>query len=1060
MSFSRDIRPLLAKSCLNCHGPDEAKREADLRLDVRDMAIATKAVVPGKGAESEMIARLLTKDPDEQMPPPGKGEALTPEQVALVRRWIDEGAEYQTHWAFTPPEAKPLPTSEPMEDFPVRSGIDSWVLQDHRQRGITPAPPVSRERWLRRATLDLTGLPPTPEEVMSFLADTRPGAEERVVEGLLARPSFGERIACDWLDVARYGDTYGRHEDYDCVTWPWRDWVIGAFNRNMPFDQFVTLQLAGDLLDGADEDERMIATAFNRLNIQTNEAGTIPEEARCTGVSDRVKTVGSAFMGLTFDCARCHDHKYDPISMRDYYSMAAFFDKIDESGMFPSLCNGVPGPSKTLFANVADEARHEALQGEMRAREAALQQVQHDAKARYQTWLQAHQPPTDQPEVPSWWTRFWNGAQPRAVAPWTLPQDAYSFDDFTDKRNFANSRNPERPAVTTRNARKAKREGGGQAVNFGKENSVTLAGAGNFSRNDPFTLSLWVKLDEHLEEGVVIHRTRGGLDAGHRGYEISIEKDRPIVRLAYYWPGNAIGLAGREVLPLGKWVHLALTYDGSSKASGTRFYRDGKLAEVELLQDCLSRDFRYYREWGDFDPDKVPDSTIVEHPELMLGARYLAKSFVNGSIDQVEVYDRELSTPEIARAAGKTVSFTSEDWFAWYLREIDEPWRTAMSELRSLRQQADALVTRGVELMVMREAQMPRRTHLLKRGAFDQPGDAMEPDTPASLLPFPADLPRDRLGFAKWLLDPKHPLTARVEVNRIWQMFFGTGLVPTAENFGTQGEAPTHPELLDWLAVQFRESGWDIKQLCRMIVLSSTYRQDSLPRDPSMLVNDPENRLLSHGERERLTAEELRDQALAASGLLATHLGGTSVRPYQPAGLWEEGGTQHTYVQDHGEALYRRSLYTFWRRTMPPPSMAVFDAPSREFCQVRRPRTTNPLQALTLLNDPEFFEAARVLAERLVQAHPAPNEGDDLLRSGDAFLRLTGRLAKADELQPLVQLLHSARAEYEKAPDAARLAITRAGEAPVHFELPLPEIAATTIMVRALLCYDECTHKL
>ena len=662
--------------------------------------------------------------------------------------------------------------------------------------------------------------------------------------------------------------------------------------------------------------------------------------------------------------------------------------------------------------------------------------------------------------MPSWWTRFWNGAQPRTVAPWTLPQDAYSFDDFTDKRNFANSRNPERPATTTRNARKAKREGGGQAVNFGKENSVTLAGAGNFSRNDPFTLSLWVKLDEHLEEGVVIHRTRGGLDAGHRGYEISIEKDRPIVRLAYYWPGNAIGLAGREVLPLGQWVHLTLTYDGSSKASGTRLYRDGKLAEVELLQDCLSRDFRYYREWGDYDPDKVPDSTIVEHPELMLGARYLAKSFVNGSIDQVEVYDRELCAPEIARVAGKTDSFTSEDWFHWYLREIDEPWRTAMSELRSLRQHADALVTRGVELMVMREAQMPRRTHLLKRGAFDQPGDAVEPDTPASLLPFPADLPRDRLGFAKWLLDPKHPLTARVEVNRIWQMFFGTGLVPTAENFGTQGEAPTHPELLDWLAVQFRESGWDIKQLCRMIVLSSTYRQDSLPRDPSMLVNDPENRLLSHGERERLTAEELRDQALSASGLLAAHLGGTSVRPYQPAGLWEEGGTQHTYVQDHGEALYRRSLYTFWRRTMPPPSMAVFDAPSREFCQVRRPRTTNPLQALTLLNDPEFFEAARVLAERLVQAHPAPNEGDDLLRCSDAFLRLTGRLATADELQPLVQLLHSARAEYEKAPDAARLAITRAGEAPVHFELPLSEIAATTIMVRALLCYDECTHKL
>jgi hypothetical protein len=1067
LSFNQDIRPILAKHCLACHGPDAAQVKGDLRLDDRQNALTSGAIKPGHATESELIRRIVSSDPDNQMPPPDKdkGESVSPQELEKLRQWIREGADYEVHWAFVPPRRPALPSVQPHSpaDFPIRSGLDALVLADLQRRGIQPAPPAAKERWLRRVTFDLTGLPPTPEEVGRFLSDDSPAAEERVVDDLLARESYGERMANDWLDVARYGDTYGRHEDYDCITWPWRDWVIKAFNDNLPFDQFVLKQMAGDLLpDAAPDWQSLIPTTFNRLNIQTNEAGTNPEEARVTGVADRVKTVGFTFLGLTMDCARCHDHKYDPISTREYYSMAAFFDKIDESGMFPSLCNGIPAPTLTLFQG-DDRERHESLLKEIATREAKLQSSLPDAKQRFRQWLLKNQPPTDQPEEPTAWARLW-GAKDRPVAPWTNPKDVYSFDDLEDRRNLKNDLDPARMAVAVRNVQRTQREGGGSAIGFKRENLIALNGAGAFSRSDAFTLSLWVRLDQSLQEGVVIHRTRGGLDAGHRGYEISIENDRVVARLAYYWPGNAIGLVDREKLPLGEWVHLALTYDGSSKASGTKLYRNGLLVDAEVLQDSLSRDFRYYKEWGDYDPDKVPDSTIVEHPELSLGGRYLAKSFIHGAMDQVEVYDCALIAPEVSRLAESGQKFAEEEWFDWYLREIDPAWRDARTEIKRLRQEADQLVTRGLELMVMRESHRPRTTRVLKRGEFNHPLEEVQPDTPDCVLPFPEEYPRNRLGFARWLLDERNPLTARVQVNRLWQLFFGTGLVATTENFGTQGELPTHPDLLDWLALEFRESGWDLKKFCRMVVLSSTYRQDSLPCDPKLLQDDPDNRLLARGPRTRLTAEQLRDQALAVSGLLVRQVGGPSVKPYQPEGVWEEGGTQHTYEQDHGEALYRRSLYTFWRRTMPPPTMAVFDAPSREFCQVRRPRTSNPLQALTLLNDPQFFEAARVLAERLVQKFPNSSEVNDEQRCAEAFLLLTNHHAGREDLAPLVELLQEARREYLDSPKIIQTTLKSAGEFPLGTPSTSPssstEVAATTILIRALFCYDECTHKL
>jgi hypothetical protein len=1055
--FNRDIRPLLAKHCLACHGPDAAKRKGDLRLDDRDAAVDTGAIVPGKAEDSELWRRLTSTDPDEVMPPPGKGESIPAAGIEAIRQWIDSGAKYERHWAFLAPHQPTIPSADELADFPIRSPLDALVLESLKKRGQSPAPPAARERWIRRVAIDLTGLPPTPEEIAAFLADQSEGAYEAVVDRLLGSAAYGERMAVEWLDAARYGDTYGRHEDQDCVAWPWRDWVIRSINENMPYDQFVTRQLAGDLLPGATRDDR-IATAFNRLHVMTNEAGSNPEEFRCEGVADRVKTTGAVLMGLTLECARCHDHKYDPVTMRDFYGMWAFFDNIDEMGAFTNLAKGVPGPSMAIFPDGGEE-KHAALRKKIAEKEAARDASLPDADARYAVWLKANRPPEIAPKKPAGWSKLWSWAvTPRVPAGWTAPTDSYSFDDFEDRRKFANVVNPEHPAMAARNARKSKGFDGGVALNFPVPYTVELKGAGAFSRTDAFSIGVWVKLEESLDEGVVIHRTRGAWDAGNRGYEITIENDRPVARLSYFWPGNAIGVRASEPIPIGEWTHLAMAYDGSSRAAGLKLYVNGSAEGTEVVADHLSRDFRYHPEWGDFDEEQVPDSKMVAHPELTLAGRFLGKLFLNGSIDQVEVYDRQLSGPEVARLAGMKREFSEKDWLPWYLRELDEPWRIATAELNELRHAEDALVKDAVELMIMRERESKRPTHLLARGAFDQPKEVVPPGVPASVLPYSADLPPNRLGLARWLFDPAHPLTARVQMNRLWQLFFGTGIVATTEDFGIQGELPSHPELLDWLALHFRDSGWDVKAMCRMIALSSTYRQDSLPRDAALLASDPDNRWLARGPRLRLSAEQLRDQALSVAGLLSQKSGGPSVRPYQPEGFWEEGGTQHVYIKEQGEGLFRRSLYTFWRRTMPPPSLQVFDAPSREFCVVRRPRTSNPLQALTLLNDPLYVEAACLTAERLVSRHPKPENDADRCR--EAFAQLTGRQPDARQLEALTGLLADTRARFSSDPASASAFRDSAGDGPVNTALSSVEVAATAAVVRALLSYDEVTHKL
>lgn len=1061
IGFNREVRPILSRHCFACHGPDVKKRKGDLRLDVREAAIEAGAIVPGNVEKSEMIYRLDCPELDDRMPPEKGGEPLSETQKEVLRRWVAAGAEYEPHWAWVAPEpAQPPRPSAAPESFPITGPIDAFVLDEILKKGWQPAPPASRELWLRRVTIDLTGLPPTIAEIDAFLADTADGAHERVVDRLLDTSAHAERMATDWLDAARYGDTYGRHEDFDCVTWPWRDWVIRAFQKNLPYDQFITLQTAGDLLPNATQ-EQIIPTAFNRLNMQMNEAGSNEEEFRCENVADRVATNGHVFLGLTMECSRCHDHKYDPITMRDYYSLGSLLGNIDELGLYCRFTNAVPAPS-IFVQSPEQEGRHNDLKAAIAAKIAEREAIRPAAEARFADWLKNNRPPSLK-TYPSGWEKFWSFmVAPRAASPVTVPADAYDFEELRDRREFDNLMDPSRPGKSVKNLRQTKGpEGLGHAIGFddGKDNGVALKGAGNFKRSDAFSLAAWVRIDGDLDEGPILHRTRSALEAAHRGYEITIEKNHVVFKLAHFWPGNAIAIRTRAPLEIGKWTHIAGSYDGSSTAAGLTLYLDGQPADTEVLRDHLYRDIVYLQEWGDFDPEQVADADVVQEIELTISGRINSKSFRNGAIDGVRVFDRQLSTPEIALVYGKGPEAAEKSWLDWYLREIDDPWRALSKEIAELRAAENEHSTKAVELMTMKEMTPPRQAHVLERGQFNKRADPVPPATPSFLPPLTEGAPKNRLGYAKWLTDRSNPLVSRVAVNRLWQTFFGRGLVATAEDFGTQGELPSHPELLDWLAVHFQDIGWDTRALCREIVLSSAYRQSSLPADPVVLKEDPENRWLARGPRQRLSAEQLRDQALAASGLLNRQIGGPSVRIYQPANLWEQGGTQHAYKQDTGDKLYRRSLYSFWRRTMPPANLQIFDAPSREYCEMRRPHTSNPLQALVLLNDVQFVEAARRLAETLVKTSPASAADADHARVADACRRLMGVPPRPDLDASLTSLLAEARQKFTADPAAAKELVTKSGEFPPENDLDPVEVAATTLMVRTLLAYDGVTSK-
>jgi hypothetical protein len=1003
LSFNRDIRPILSEHCFACHGPDSASRKAELRLDQRDTAVKLGAIVPSKPDDSELVRRIFSADHDEVMPPPETKRSLTTEQKDLLKRWVAEGAEYQAHWAFhAVPGEVPVPSPGRSADW-ISSPIDAFVLDRLNREKLQPADPASREKWIRRVSFDLTGLPPTLEEIDSFVEDRSLSAYDKIVDRLLASPAYGERMANDWLDVARYADTFGYQADRNMHMAPWRDWVIRAFNSNLLYNDFITWQIAGDMLENPTRDQRL-ATAFNRLHRQTNEGGSIEEEFRIEYVADRVRTMGTAFLGLTFECARCHDHKYDPITQREYYSLTAFFNNIDEHGLYSHFTETAPTPTLLLY-EADQESKHKEVLSRIDQARRKLESERAAAENRF-TSLDADsvQPPP--------------------------PQKVYGFDEVKDSGDYR--------SIEGRT---------GKAIEFGGDDQFVCKDAPELTRVTPFSISLWVRPGPFGPRQIVFHQSRAAEDSAFRGVSLTIENGHPTFSLVHFWPGNAIQIRSRDPIAPTGWTHLLITYDGGSRAAGAALYVNGQPFAVAVVRDRLTRDVVHRGEWGDSEVKSIP---------FALGARFRDLGFKGGAIDDLAFYQSALSAAEAAVLAGQAAQIKEPTLRQHFVDRIDPSVAAAASEVHALRVEENQLISSVRQIMTMQELPLDHRrtTYRLDRGAYDARSDIVEPTTPREIFPLPAEFPANRLGFGQWLVDERNPLPARVAVNRVWALFFGVGLVATTQDFGSQGDSPSHPELLDWLARDFMAHGWDVKRLCRQIALSATYQQSSTPRDPKLFTRDPANRLLARGPRHRLSAEQIRDNALAISGLLKPRIGGDSVFPYQPAGLWEEAGTGKSYSPSHGDDLYRRSLYTFWRRTSPPPSMTTFDAPSREYCVIQRERTATPLQALTVLNDPQFVEAARVLAATLLRDSTTADDA----RLTRVFRLTTSRQPSTAELRVLQQLLASQRSDFAGNADGTKKYLT-VGESPAAEAIDAVEHAAWTALIQTLIGYDECITK-
>lgn len=1003
--FDLEVRPILSDKCFACHGPDSATRKADLRLDSATGAYAA-AIDQTELARSLLLKRITAEDPDDRMPPADSGLSLSQEEVATISQWVADGAPYARHWAFRP-VAKP----DPPAPWPVHP-VDAFVRKRLKEENLTPSPLADDATLVRRIYLDLTGLPPHPEELDAALATLGAGGYADVVEQLLTSPAFGEHFARQWLDVARYADTYGYQNDRDSNLWPYRDWVIDAYNRNLPYDQFVLQQLAGDLIPLATQDQKL-ATAFNRLHRQTNEGGSVLEEFRVEYVADRVETYSTAMLGLTVGCARCHDHKFDPILQKDYYAFFAFFDDIDEAGMYSHFTSPIPSPSLPLY-KPGQEVEHERLRHSIAEAEQHLAEEEDASRDRLRDWLTK---PVEAVEAPK-------------------PEISLDFD-FAMKGKTPNAGGEKTPATLSQNPKLI--EGArGKALLFDGDNSVEVRGAA-LERTDPFTLAAWIRPAETVGHQVVLHRSKAAEDAASRGYTLSLEDGKPAFMLAHFWPGNAIQTRTMDALPTDTWTHVAITYEGSSRAEGVKIYVNGNFVPTEVIRDNLTRTIGY----ADGD---APGG-------LMLGARFRDIGFKDGAIDQLRVYAvavAPLFISALARhedpAGALRVALDSRDedgLLPWYVQTLDAPYQARLKELADLRAEEEKFIDGVPAIMVMEDMAEPRQAHILNRGSYDQHGDPVAPDTPEAILPFPADYPKNRLGLAYWTISPENPLTARVEVNRIWRNFFGEGLVKTQEDFGIQGTRPSHPKLLDYLAATFMESGWDVKALCRLIVSSATYQQSSAYR-PELKDIDPENRLLARGPSYRLDAEVIRDSALALSGLLVPTIGGPSVKPVQPPDLWKEAGSL-TYVADEGDARHRRSMYTFWKRTVPPPNMLTFDAVNREVCTARRERTTTPLQALVLLNDPQFVEASQQLALHAREKFP----DNVAARMNYLFKALAGGTPDAIEAGLLMQTFEEQRAWYAERPEDA---VAYAGVKPGAENVV--ELAATVAVAQALMNFE------
>nr|WKN37271.1 DUF1553 domain-containing protein [Tunicatimonas sp. TK19036] len=1018
LDYNLHVKPILSDKCFFCHGPDKAAIEAGLSLSDESLAFAklesgNQAIVPGNLAKSEVFHRITADDPETIMPPPESNLSLTAYEKAVLLRWIEEGAEYKPHWAFIKPKKYELPEVE--QDQWPKNPIDYFVLDKLEHEGLTPAPEADKETLLRRVSLDLTGLPPTVEEMDAFIADKSPNAYEKVVDRLLTSTHYGEKMATDWMDVSRFADTHGYTVDRYRPTWTWRDWVIQSFNKNMPFDQFTVWQLAGDLLPNATQEQKL-ATGFNRNHAQNMEGGIVNEEYRVEYVADRTNTLGTAFLGLTVECARCHDHKYDPISQKEYYSLFSFFNNIDEAGQI-SWDDALPVPTMLM----PDEKQDSLI--------AFIDEKIKETEQRIANIRQTEKPVFEQ--------QYEEGKLSQ-TNPLNVGLQAHFTLDRLQQEAFVNLVSTEQKGTL---ADAVLVEGKlGKAVKLNGDEELKLGKVGIFDRADPFSISLWVHIPEAQKNGVIFHKGEGAILYNFRGYHLALRDNKFELLMAHTWPYNNIIKLSEQEAPKEKWVHLTVTYDGSSKANGYRLFVDGQPMAMLTEKDNLYKGILF--------------PALDHEPGLQIGARMRGVGFKNGLVDDIRVYERELALPEIADLAGYTpepeAETTINGYFEAYLQQQVKAYQQQIRKLQQLRRQKNQITEEVPEVMVMDELKETRSSYLLERGVYDAHGEEVHPTTPASVLTFPDSLPQNRLGLAQWLMHPDNPLTSRVIVNRYWQTYFGRGLVKTAADFGNQGEMPSHPRLLDWLAVSFRESGWDIKAMQKMIVMSATYRQSSTVL-PEQRKNDPENVLLARGPSARMNAEMLRDCALASSGLLTPTIGGPSVKPYQPEGLWAFNGGH--YEPDTGDKLYRRSLYTFWKRTVPPPTMNTFDAPDRSYCIVKRQQTSTPLQALIMLNDPQFVEAARIIAQKVVQEEDQTNG-----RINHTFRLLTGRMPKPQERKILQDLLEAETAKFEKDPEKAEGWLSQ-GDSPTTSDASPVALASYTVLASTIMNSDAFITK-
>lgn len=1053
LSYNEHIQPILAENCFSCHGPDSSTRKAKLRLDRAEFATAKRddlpAITPGHPDLSALVERITSTDDEERMPPLESHKELRASEIALLKRWIAEGATYEQHWSLIAP-VRPAVPAVPLAKGWARNPVDHFIAETLAASGLKPNGEEERARLLRRVTFDLTGLPPKPADIAAFVADRAPDAYERVVDRLLASDASAEQFTRYWLDAVRYGDTHGIHLDNYRSIWPYRDWVIEAFRKNMPFDQFTIEQMAGDLLPGATLDQK-IASGYNRCLPTTSEGGAIPAEYDAIYAKDRVETMSAVWLGLTTGCAACHDHKFDPITTKDFYSLTAFF----RNNTMPAMDGNFVDTEPSLFVPPrADRARWDALQKEIADVKTGQQARVENAEveAGFSAWIASAKslvaPPLD--HTVSLHVPLSDGKRPAQIGP--APADGPASAGLTDRDGQSIRADV---AVGAGGDGEFIRGPFGPAPRIDGRN-IVLGPAVPWRRDDQISFGLWVWI-EGAPTGTLLS-CLSEEDPDH-GWELFLEKGK----IGHYVSEEKGGVTARSVarqpLTPGQWHHLLFVYDGPAQRHRcVDVYVDGGAG-------ASAGEMRGFR--GD----------VIPHAPLRLGSRHTASgeagAMLTGGkvwVQDVRRYDRAFFVQqaaefaELARVdqafvtgADQRTSAQKKALRAHYLATVDAPAMELAARLDRLAAEEDMMRKRGAITLVMEEKKNSEAfAHVLTRGEYTQLGEKVPAATPVVLPPLPDTAPRNRLGLARWLVAPENPLTARVTVNRVWQQIFGTGLVESAGDFGVTGSRPSHPKLLDWLAVEFRETGWDHRRLLKLLVTSATYRQ-SAAITPSLLERDPANRLLARGPRHRLDAEELRDQALAASELLVAQIGGRPVRPYQPEGVWEEvamkQSTTRFYKLDEGENLYRRSLYTLWKRTALNPAMDILNAPNREVACVRRDRTNTPLQALVTLNEPLFVEASRQLAVRVMRDAKTFED-----RLGGVALRLIGRAFSPAERAVVQRTFTDAFATYRREPAAAQ-ALLAVGASPMDTSLPAAELAAWTFVASEVMNLDESLTK-